>query len=170
MLSMKLKIAAAMAVATFVAGSLWYAYDSGKDAGMAQVQAKWDRERAAMISKMALEVELARSREAELQAKADQITKEKAREIAALNRRHAAALDSLRNRPERPASGAVVPPTAGDTDARAGCTGSGLYRDDAALLVGLARLADETRLHLAQCQAAYAAARNLLNGMADAKP
>jgi hypothetical protein len=41
-----------------------------------------------------------------------------------------------------------------------GCTGKELYREDGAVLIGIAREADELRISLKQCYAQYEAARH----------
>lgn len=80
---------------------------------------------------------------------------EKTRLAAELQR----ALDSLRNRPQRPATaGGAVPESAADPVA---CTGAELFRPDAEFLVREAARADQLRAALGQCQAAYDAAVTL---------
>lgn len=69
----------------------------------------------------------------------------------------AAALDSLRKRPKRPASG-DVPKSPADP---VGCTGAQLYRPDASFLIGESARADRLRIALAACQAAYDSAVTL---------
>lgn len=146
-------------VAMLFATGFGWGYLKGNSSGQAKVQQAWDKERAEQLAELARQQVAARQREQQLQAQVDTIRKEKNREIAALNRRHAAAIDSLRNRPERPASGtSSVPQAAGNRPAAAGCTGSELYRPDAEFLVGLAQRADTIRLQLAACQAAYQSA------------
>lgn len=66
---------------------------------------------------------------------------------------------SLRDRPERPASG--VPTSAASGMA---CTGAQLYRADGEFLAGEAARANETRLQLADCRARYDAAVTLTQG------
>lgn len=131
----------------------WYLYDSGKKA----VQQQWDKEKAATAQAIAKAQAQARATEQALQAKVDKIQKDKRHEIARLNRAHAAAVDGLRNRAERPKDGPAggVPTAPSDGDAGAGCTGRELYRPDAEFLIGEARRADLIRLQLAACQAAY---------------
>lgn len=77
------------------------------------------------------------------------------------NRRLAAelqrTLDSLHDRPDRPAGGAVPPPAA---DGLA-CTGAQLYRPDAEFLVRESTRADQLRAELATCHEAYDAAVTL---------
>ena len=67
--------------------------------------------------------------------------------------------DSLRKRPERPASGAM-PSGAADP---VGCTGAQLYRADGEFLAGETARAENLRLQLAACQAAYDSAVKLTN-------
>jgi hypothetical protein len=77
-----------------------------------------------------------------------------------LQRRVSALANSLRNRPERPATGGDVPTGAADGVA---CTGAQLYRADGAFLVRESARADQLRIDLAACQAAYDAAVRLTN-------
>ena len=123
--------------------------------------AAWERERATRALEHAQAQARARAKEQAAQAAVDQAQQEKRREIDRLHRRHAAALDSLRNRPERPSDISAVPEAAGDRGRRAGCTGGELYRADAEFLLGEALRADRIRLQLAACQAAYGAAREV---------
>lgn len=154
-----------LVVMLFATGFGW-GYLKGNASGQAKVQQAWDKERAEQLAELARQQAAARQREQALQVTADRIREEKNREIAALNRRHAAAIDSLRNRPERPAWGtSPVPQAAGDRPAAAGCTGSELYRPDAEFLVGLAQRADTIRLQLAACQAAYQSAVESKQGL-----
>ena len=136
----------AAATVCVICAAGWYLYDSGKKA----VQQRWDLEKAVAMAKAQ---EQARAAEQAMQASIDKIQKDRRNEIARLNRRHAAALDSLRDRPDGPAG--AVPAPASDGDAGAWCTGRELYRPDAEFLVGEARRADIIRLQLAACQAAY---------------
>lgn len=130
----------------------WLLHDSGKKA----VQQQWDKEKAATAQAVAKAHAQARATEQALQASIDKIQKDKRNEIARLNRAHAAAVDGLRNRPERPDGPAGSMPTpASNGNAGAGCTGRELYRPDAEFLIGEARRADIIRLQLATCQAAY---------------
>jgi len=71
----------------------------------------------------------------------------------------AVALDSLRKRPARPASG-DVPASAGN---QVGCTGASLFAEDASAALREAARADLVRTQLARCQAAYDEAVKLTN-------
>ena len=124
----------------------------GHELGMAEVQQKWDRERAAQQAEYAAAQAAAREKEQALQANADQLRKEKDREIRDLNARAAALTNSLRDRPSRPASEAsAVPGTASAGCSPASCTGAGLSREDAEFLAREAARADELRASLRQC-------------------
>lgn len=132
----------------------------GHDLGMAEVQQKWDRERAAQEAEHAAAQAAAREKEQELQANADQLRKEKDREIRDLNARAAALTNSLRDRPTRPTTEAsALPSTASAGCAPASCTGAGLSREDAEFLAREAARADELRSSLRQCLAQYQAIR-----------
>ena len=132
----------------------------GHDLGMAEVQQKWDRERAAQEAEHAAAQAAAREKEQELQANADQLRKEKDREIRDLNARAAALTNSLRDRPTRPtAEASTLPSTASAGCAPASCTGAGLSREDAEFLAREAARADELRSSLRQCLAQYQAIR-----------
>jgi hypothetical protein len=124
--------------------------------------AQWELERAAQALEHAKAQAEAREKEQTLQASADRAQQEKRREIDRLNRSHAAVLDSLRQRPERPASPpGSVPQAASAGDGQRACTGRELYREDAEFLLGEAFRADQIRLQLVACQAAYSTAREL---------
>ena len=87
-----------------------------------------------------------------LQAITEKAANEKNRLAADLR----AAVDSLRNRPQRPAaSGGAMLPGAADPVA---CTGASLFAEDADAALREAARADSVRLQLSACQAAYNAA------------
>lgn len=137
-----------------------YRYNSLK-ADFASAKEQWASEREAQAM-AALEAERrARSREARLQSSIDAITEEKNREINTLNRRHAAVVDSMRKRANRPAGGDAVPTPARPGDAQRSCTGRELYRQDGEFLVGEAATAERVRLQLVACQEAYRRAKEL---------
>ena len=124
-------------------GALIFGYINGRE----HVQAEWDSEKAVTVTAQ-------HDKEAALQANMDKLREDKNRETAKLRNTVAALTDSLRNRPERPASGAAA--SAGD--GAQGCTGAELYRPDSQFLVGESARADQIRLALMQCQSAYQAA------------
>lgn len=137
-----------------VAGGGYY---SGKEAGRAEVQQAWDKEKAEQYAAYAKKQEEARQKEQELQAAADRLRKEKDAEIRNINARATALANSMRDRQSRPAEGSTVS-SASSTGSR-GCTGKELYREDGEFLVGIAREADELRSALKQCYKQYEAVR-----------
>jgi hypothetical protein len=133
----------------------------GRELGMAEVQQKWDRERAAQEAEYAAAQAAAREKEQELQASADLLRKDKDREIRDLNARDTAIANSLRDRPERPTTQAsTVSGTASAGCAPTVCTGAGLSREDALFLTGEAARGAEAVALLKQCRAQYEAIRH----------
>lgn len=132
----------------------------GHELGMAEVQQKWDKERAAQEAEYAAAQAAAREKEQSLQASADHLRQEKDREIRDLNARAVALSNSLRDRPTRPATEAsAVSSTASAGCPVASCTGAGLSREDAEFLAREATRADELRAALKQCHAQYESIR-----------
>lgn len=149
----------ALLVAAILAIAGWAIHESGLAAGRAEIQAKWDQRRIADAAANVQAAMQARAREQALQHAADKIHQEKTREIADLNRRHAAALaDSLHHRPDRPTDYLPAAAQAADTGPAAGCGADQLFRQDAAVALGIARDADLVRIALRQCHAQYQAA------------
>jgi hypothetical protein len=128
----------------------------GHELGMAEVQQKWDKERAAQEAEYAAAQAAAREKEQALQAGADQLRQEKDREIRNLNARATALSNSLRDRQERPtAEAGAVPSTTDARPAATGCTGEKLYRPDGEFLAREAARGDELRILLKQCRDQY---------------
>lgn len=149
----------ALLIAAILATAGWAIHGFGLAAGRAEVQAKWDQQRIADASATVQAALQARAREQSAQFAADRIRQEKTREIADLNRRHAAALaDSLRHRPDRPTDYLPATAQAAGTGPAAGCGADQLFRQDAAVALGIARDADLVRIALRQCHAQYQAA------------
>ena len=158
----------AIAVAAILAGLAWAYHqwaDHQREIGRQEIRAQWQTDRASIAEQSRLLV-LARDKEtARLQASVD-----KQREIdhaakRALDRRVAGLLDSLRDRPERPADdkgGDGVPEVAGSGAAgpgNAGCTGAGLYGPDARFSLGVAADAARLQAALRSCRDAYGRAQ-----------
>lgn len=101
---------------------------------------------------------LARANEHDLSTKAIATEQGKQNEITTINARLSAALASLRSRPERPASAGKLSSAAADCK---GSTGAELYREDAAVALGIARDADIQRAALAACYQQYDDAREM---------
>lgn len=149
----------------FIAGSVLavvFAYGAGHwqgdSAGQAKVQAQWDKEKAKQMAEYAENMRLAREKEQALQEGANNLREEKDRELKKVADTNRILLGSLRNRPERTAEGSTVSGAAGV--GQSGCTGKELYREDGAILVGIAREADELRIALKQCYAQYETLRH----------
>lgn len=162
---MSVRIVAVIVVTLALLAGAWKCYVVGRNDGRAEVAQMWDQERAKTAKAHADEQARARAREQTLQRQADQDRQEKHHEIARLTRQRDAALDGLRQRPDRPAdapSQAAAPAQPGPS--APGCTGDQLYRPDAAFLVGEAARADFIRVELSQCQARYQAAERAMNG------
>lgn len=130
----------------------------GDSAGQAYVRQQWDQEKAKQMAEYAENMRLAREKEQALQQGADHLREEKDRELKKVADTNRILLGSLRNRPERPAEGSTVSGAAGI--GQSGCTGKELYREDGAILVGIAREADELRIALKQCYAQYETLRH----------
>lgn len=128
----------------------------GHELGMAEVQQKWDKERAAQEAEYAAAQAAAREKEQALQADADHLRQEKDREIRDLNARATALANSLRDRPTRPTTEASALPNTTDVrPAATGCTGKELYRPDGEFLAREAARGDELRVLLKQCREQY---------------
>lgn len=147
------KVALNIGVMLAVLAFLWFVHSDGFDRGASSVQAKWDAETIRLEAAARKAEKDARDREQQLQAQADQRLKDAQIENSRLNDRVRDLALSLRNRAARPAPGSELPQAPGVESAK--CTGSGLYRDDAEFLVGLARDADQTRNALNQCVEQY---------------
>ena len=132
---------------------------TGKNAGRAEIQQKWDKEKADQYAEYAKAQEAARQREQEMQAAAEKLRKDKDAEIRNINARAAALSNSLRQRQERPAKTSGVSDTARSC---AGASGAELARGDGEFLVGYS--ADVAKLNSAldHCIAQYEAVRNKL--------
>ena len=141
-----------------VSGAYGVGHWRGDSAGQAKIQAQWDKEKAKQMAEYAENMRLAREKEQALQQGADHLREEKDRELKKVADSNRILLNSLRDRPERPAQGSAMSSTA--SVGQSGCTGKELYREDGAILVGIAREADELRLALKQCYAQYETLRH----------
>lgn len=147
------QIAVGIVIASVAGGA---GYGKGYMSGKANVQQKWDQEKAVQMAEYAAAQQAAREKEQALQANADNLRKEKDREIRDLNARSIALSNSLRDRQSRSETSGVSQ-TAGTGSAQ--CDGSKLSREDAEFLVGEAKSSDQIRLALSQCVAQYKSAR-----------
>ena len=155
------KLAAIIAIPILCAGTAWFAYSSGKQSGMLQIQTQWDAERMATQAAQAEEAMKARQKEQALQALANKIRTEKQREAVRLANDYAAVVNSLHDRAEARAGDGGVPEGAAPG---VGCTGSGLAKLDAQLLAGYAHAAGRLQLAYDECRAKYTEVERQLNG------
>jgi hypothetical protein len=137
------------------------AYSRGHENGANSVQTAWDAESQARAEE---NKKLIRKNEAEtraLQDAADAERKTSAEKYAAAQRSLTIALNGLRDRPERPGPGAAdLPGAAGPGPS---CTGAGLYRGDAEVLIRLAASARTVADQRDACYRRYGEARDTLN-------
>lgn len=133
----------------------------GDTAGQAKVQQQWDKEKAKLADEYAANVALMREKEQVIQSSADKLREDKNRELKEANARNTALVNSLQHRPNRTESSGVSTTASNGTN---GCTGKELYREDGAVLIGIAREADELRISLKQCYSQYETIRKELNG------
>jgi len=148
-----------------LAGTAWYAYNSGKQSGMQEVQTLWTAERLAMSEALVEEQMKARQREQALAALNARLVKEHRDEVNRISREYAALADSLRDRPDRPSEGGggvSENPNAG-TEHPAGCTGASLFAEDSEFLVRESARADQLRIALKACLADRAEIERQLN-------
>jgi len=156
------KIIVLTATSILLVGSVVYAYNSGRQSGMQEVQTLWDLERAQQIAAQAEEQMKARQTEQALQALIDKQRKAHENEVNRIVREYTALNDSLRNRPEARAGSTGVP--TGSDVGTTGCTGAGLARPDSEFLAGAFADAARTQAALNTCIAAYNQARREVNG------
>ena len=157
-----LALAGAMAVALGLGAA--GLYRTGYAKGAAEVQQQWDAEKAATAAAQAEEMVKARQRERALIELTERLRKEHRREVDRIAAEHNRLVGELRNRPERPSDGGVPRAATADRGGSTGCTGADLYREDAAVALGIARDADLVRAALEQCVAQYNQVMELVNG------
>jgi hypothetical protein len=145
------RLLAITAILISLAGSAWLAYSKGRQSGMSQIQTLWDAERAVQLAAQAEEQMKARQTEQALQAAVNRIRKEKTREAIKLAADYAVVIDSLHDREDRPSGDGLPEGSGAGAGPAGGCTGAQLYKPDAAVLVGIARDADQLRLALKAC-------------------
>ena len=163
MWTLKTKAVAAILFATSLAGTALYAYSNGKRTGERTVQAQWDREKADIAQ--AITKEIARTQEVEraLHAIVDQQRRSHRNEVNRIVREHAALVDGMRERPDRPGDGDVPEGADAGAGVATGCTGAELYRPDGLFLAGEAARADQLRVALKACIAHTAEVERQLN-------
>jgi hypothetical protein len=143
-------------------------YGKGYVAGKANIQQKWDKEKAVQMAEYAAAQQAAREKEQKLQANADNLRKEKDREIRDLNARSIALSNSLRDRQSRSEAGAMSK-TAGTGVSQEWCTGARLYREHAEAFAGESAIAAEIQSELKSCIKQYEVVRKTLNNQQSSK-
>jgi hypothetical protein len=134
---------------------------SSAQASYSKLETSHAVERASQEQQHTKDVIAARKTEQKLTDDANQNRKAYETSLQSINTRHAAAIDSLRNRPERAAQGAG----SGTHVAGASASGTGarLYRDDAEFLVWFAADAAQRAVERDTCYRQYNDARTTLN-------
>ena len=167
MLSLKILAltATGVLITTSLTGTAWYAHSKGKRQGEEIVQARWNAERLAVTVAQAEEAMKARQKEQALQTMLAQQRKEHQNEVRRLVSGHAALVDSLRQRADRPADSPASVPQGASAGVKpaTGCAGSQLYRQDGEFLAGEAARADQLRLALRACIADHSEIERQLN-------
>lgn len=91
----------------------------------------------------------------ELKAKIKEQQDEKQIAIDDINKRHAAIIAGLRNRPERPTSQGNYTASTGNAESTAGAYPAELFREDAEDFAAIGKAADELKIYLLQCYRQY---------------
>jgi hypothetical protein len=133
--------------AALVALMVTAAAGKGWQAGSGHVQARWNAEKAERVQQALEASQEARRIEQQRAAKVQEIQDGKDADLRRINARLGAALEQLRNRPNRPAD----LPEAGRA-ACAGASGAELSGPDASFLEREAARADALRRELGACQ------------------
>jgi len=149
--NLKLLAAFAIATTTLLAGTAWYSYSRGEQSGMSKIQALWDGQRLATLTKQDEELRKARQTEQALQATINRIRQEKHREAVKLANDYAAVIGSLHDRADRPSDGGLPEDSAVGAGHPGRCTGAELYLSDSRFLAGEAVRADQLRVALKAC-------------------
>lgn len=157
------RFAAGLIVSILVAIACYALHQAGYKRGYQDANDEWTAKQTKQLQEHTKELELARQKELNLQASADQLKVEKDREITRLNANVDRLVEQLRKRPARPAATASgVPETASTGTTQQGFDGRGLYDSDSIFLVRYFNLAAKTQLELKSCRAAYDKARKEL--------
>ena len=151
----------AVVLALVVSLVMWLMYQEGVKVGRDEVTVEWQAERVAQARANANMQQRAREREMALRETIDMLRGEYGQKIKRITVERDALVRELRRRPERPAD--YVPPAATPAGAESAphCSGDQLWRSDGEFLAGLAAAADTVRASLAECRAAYDAAKGV---------
>lgn len=128
-------------------------YRKGYKEADAKVRAEWAEERVQLAAATAAAMAKAQHREQILQETIEVQRDEYSKQVAVVERRHAAIVAGLRDRASQRAEGPTgLPETPGTA---VGCTGAGLAGPDAEFLAGYATDAAKLAAALTTCQNAY---------------
>jgi acetyl-CoA carboxylase alpha subunit len=100
--------------------------------------------------------------ESELKDKVQTIKGEKDAQIKAIDRKYSTTIASLRSRPERSTTSNPTTNTC-NAESPQGATGKELYRNDAEVLIGFARDAEELKTYLLACYQQYDTVKDQLD-------
>ena len=151
----------ALLLALIVSLGMWLVYREGVKVGREEITVEWQAERITQAKANADAQLKARQREQILRETIDQLKGEYGEKVQRISLERDAVVRELRRRAERSAN--YVPPSSAPAGAEPAphCSGDQLYRDDAAVLVGLAAAADTVRASLMECRQAYDAAKGV---------
>jgi len=144
--------------------SHWRVYSTGYESGVTHTEQAWNEERLATAKAQMAELEKARKAQEAMQAQVDKIRRESANEKRRIAAQYERTIAGLRQRPNRPSAADLPKSTDTGAGPAAGCTGRELYRPDSEFLLGEAARADQLRIALKSCLAAYNSARREVNG------
>ena len=165
MIGGRMTIAFTMVITIILAVMPWLIYDLGYTSGQNDVRADWEAQKAADAAANARAAKQAREIEAGLMRHIDEIRRQHEKDIAAIDVRHAAAIERLRKRATRPSDYVPAAPEITGTEPTASCGADRLFREDASALVRLAADADSVRASLTECRASYEAAQQATQGL-----
>ena len=129
-------------------------YFQGRVDGKRIIQTQWNQEKSQQTAKLAETISVYRAKEQAMTETVAKITKDKNDEIARIQQRMSFLDNWVRQFPERPG---VSSATKASTDGKTGyqCNAPILYREDAAFLGRETQRAEQIRVELISCYAAY---------------
>jgi len=110
-------------------------YYQGNQAGQAEIQQQWDKEKAAQYAQYAKAMEESVEKQQQLQMGADKLRQEKEREIRDITARNTALANSLRDRQSRTTPNTSTVPNTANVGPSA-CTGKSFTERMASFLSG----------------------------------
>lgn len=155
-----------LAFVLWTAGVGLIAGEHEKGAEHDRMQVAWDKANEVATKARQVRIDANRELMAGAQRNADKERQDHAKQVALLNDHLRDALGELRDRPARPGPGSQGKggaPDAAGAGPSGGCTGAGLYRDDAEFLTWRADAAQRIRLQRDSCYRLYGAAREAVS-------